>query len=54
MADYLIGAVAALIVVGTVAAFALGGVIGGLTVIALVIVGVVVAWRAKRHPSRIT
>jgi hypothetical protein len=54
MADYLIGAVAALIVVGTVAAFAFGGVVGGLTAIALVIVGVVVTRMARRHPSRTT
>src|SRR5262245_44849009 len=52
MADYLIGAVAALIVVGTLAAFNFGGVVAGVTVIALLIVGAVVVRMAKRDTSR--
>ena len=52
MADYLIGAIGALILIGTLAAFALGGVIGGVTAIALVIVGVMIVRRSKRETAR--
>jgi hypothetical protein len=47
MADYLIGAIGALILIGTLAAFALGGAVGGVTAIASVVVGVVIVRLVK-------
>jgi hypothetical protein len=52
MADYLIGAVGALILIGILAAFALGGAIGGVTAIATVIVGVMLVRLVKGETSR--
>jgi hypothetical protein len=52
MADYLIGAIGALILIGTLTAFTLGGVIGGVTAIALLIVGVMIVRLVKRETSR--
>jgi len=54
MADVLIGALAAALLVGVFAAFVLGGTIGGVTAVALVLVSVVSRGCCEVHGERHT
>jgi hypothetical protein len=50
--DYLIGALAATILVGVIAAFAFGGAIGGVTATCLVVVGWIMTRLLPAHRER--